>query len=159
MRWLLTVLLVGCAREAVSPAPEPVEEEHYPPAPVMYAAPVADTPPPLTKRMPCPQCGEKRDALKGAEQALGTEASRREAYVKTNCKGIVTHTTRTFLSGARVSGGPERAWLCNGKLVEMPETKEEQALAIRIGDLHRWIKDNCENDAPPAVGEKLCVAP
>lgn len=158
-RVAMALVLAGCAT-----APAPVitapEGARYPPAAETWSAPADDAPaPPLSKREACPRCDEIREQIVDNERAYEVAGVRREEYAKAHCKGVVTYTTRVFPGGARVSAGPERAWLCDGKLVEVLETSDEQILASRIGYLHHWVKENCESQRPYAVGEKRCVSP
>lgn len=160
VRRLILLLLVGCG---TAPAPEPVFVP--PPPPALSAPPAAtvDAPEPGPQYpawTPCPQCNEKRAKLATAESELAEEEARTEAYVKVHCKGTLKAETRVFQGGARVSSPPEKAWICDGRLVDVPETLEEQVLVARIGDLNHWIKLNCKDPGqPPAVGEKRCREP
>lgn len=114
--------------------------------------------PEYVRPIPCPQCDAKKAELEKGVAELTEIDAKHDEWVKKNCKGNLKSVTRVFPGGARSNSAPERAWVCDGKMVDSTESYQQAAVAARNGRLRGWIKDNCDVDPTDTVrvGEKRC---
>lgn len=66
-------------------------------------------------------------------------------WVADHCKLTLKHYTTRDLGGREVSRGPEKAWICDGKLVDSTESSRALWLAVRIGDLQEFLREKCDD--------------
>lgn len=136
--------LLGCeVREAKPASAPPPRVVHV----IDHGQVYPEAPPPdiqVSRERPEPtDCDEKRDKVVEKKREFAEAKRKREEYFKSQCTGTLKEEVHIDVAGHETGRGPERAWLCDGKLVDSPISTRESSIAMQIGLLQHYIRDNC----------------
>lgn len=87
------------------------------------------------------ECAQKRQRQADLAAELEQSKAEDERYVRENCKPTMKHT---YDSRYRTSKGPERAWICNGRLVtNVSESVRTQWIVVHSRDVRVYLQRHC----------------
>lgn len=90
-------------------------------------------------------CELRRDRLAKFRAELADLQSGHAEWVAKHCQPTLKYYTRKTIDGAESSRGPERAWVCDGKIVDSTESSRGLYLAQRIADLQVFLREKCDD--------------
>lgn len=155
---LVAMLLVGCSGSSrvASSRYEGPRLPDPPPPPSLADIQNAYVPSPAASRavargFPVDRdlatCTSRVRRVAELEKELEEARLEMDSYVRERCTGEISRPAVVDPRGdTGLRGGPRRVWLCDGKIVDVPETIRYQNAVFRLFDAKMWLKKTCSEE-------------
>lgn len=143
MRWVFLVLAACHAvpeptrnPQMTDPMGPPIGEAYYTPPAHTAEAPVD------TSGVAEADCKLRSERILTARQTLELSKKHDAEYFAAHCTPTMHYQTAAT-GGREASGAPDRAWICDGRVVQDWESVETSKAAFRLGMLLQGYKERC----------------